>query len=53
MDHSTVDVVRAEPAWRDEEVRDGWAGLLALGAEGRAVRRLRRENGALRAEVAR
>ena len=37
-----VDAVRwREPDWREEPV-DGWAGLLAHGREGRAVRRLRR-----------
>jgi prephenate dehydrogenase len=49
---AAVDAGRAEPAWRDEPV-DGWATLLALGREGRAVRRLRLEDGELRAEVAR
>ena len=38
-----------EPAWRDEEL-DGWDDLLALRAP---VRRLRRDDGVLRAEVAR
>jgi len=49
-----VDAARwREPHWRDEPV-DGWTGLLAHGAEGRAVRRVRRDaRGALRAEVAR
>jgi prephenate dehydrogenase len=48
-----VDAVRwAAPAWEESEI-DGWDGLLALGREGRAVRRLRVEAGALRAEVAR
>ena len=49
-----VDAARwTEPAWRDERVEGGWAGLLALGREGRAVRRLRTAAGALHAEVAR
>ena len=49
---AAVDAARwAEPRWSDEAV-DGWEGLLALGREGRAVRRLRRDGG-LRAEVAR
>jgi prephenate dehydrogenase len=43
---------RSEPEWREEHV-DGWAGLLEHGRAGRAVRRLQRENGALRAQVAR
>ena len=43
---------RREPDWREEPV-DGWSGLLAHGREGRAVRRLRIDDGALRAEVAR
>ena len=47
-----VDRARGEPDWREETV-DGWAGLLAHGRAGRAVRRLRREGGALHAEVAR
>ena len=45
-------IARGEPEWREEPV-DGWPGLLAHGREGRAVRRLRREDGALRAVVAR
>jgi prephenate dehydrogenase len=50
---AAVDAARwCEPVWEDELV-DGWDGLLALGREGRAVRRLRRHDGALRAEVAR
>ena len=50
---TAVDAARRhEPAWREERL-DGWDGLLALGREGVAVRRLRREDGALRAEVAR
>jgi len=49
-----VDAARwREPEWREEPV-DGWAGLLAHGREGRAVRRVRRDgDGAIRAEVAR
>ncbi|HET8948902.1 MAG TPA: prephenate dehydrogenase/arogenate dehydrogenase family protein [Solirubrobacteraceae bacterium] len=49
-----VDAARwHEPEWREEPV-DGWAGLLAHGREGRAVRRLRRDaGGTLHAEVAR
>ena len=49
-----VDAARwREPEWREEPV-DGWAGLLAHGREGRAVRRLRRHaDGTLHAEVAR
>ncbi len=49
-----VDAARwREPDWREEPV-DGWAGLLAHGREGRAVRRVRRDgDGAIRAEVAR
>jgi prephenate dehydrogenase len=49
-----VDAARwHEPVWREEPV-DGWAGLLAHGREGRAVRRLRRAaDGSLRGEVAR
>jgi len=43
---------RREPGWREERL-DGWDGLLALGREGVAVRRLRAEDRALRAEVAR
>jgi prephenate dehydrogenase len=42
----------ARDEWMDDEI-DGWPRLLALGGEGRAVRRLRLEDGALRAEVAR
>jgi hypothetical protein len=49
---AAVDRARGEPAWREESV-DGWAGLLAHGREGRAVRRLRLEGDALHAEVAR
>ena len=49
---AAVDARRREPDWREEAV-DGWAGLLAHGREGRAVRRLRIDDGALRAEVAR
>ena len=49
---AAVEADRAEPVWRDEAV-DGWATLLALGREGRAVRRLRLEDRMLRAEVAR
>lgn len=50
---AAVDAARwSEPAWSDEEVA-GRDGLLALGRDGRAVRRLRLEDGALRAEVAR
>jgi len=50
---AAVDAARRhEPGWR-EEALDGWEGLLALGREGLAVRRLRAEDGALRAEVAR
>jgi prephenate dehydrogenase len=49
-----VDAARwREPEWREEPV-DGWAGVLAHGREGRAVRRLRRDpGGTLHAEVAR
>jgi prephenate dehydrogenase len=48
-----VDAVRwREPEWREEPV-DGWAGLLAHGRAGRAVRRLRRARHGLVAEVAR
>jgi prephenate dehydrogenase len=49
-----VDAARwHEPAWREEPV-DGWAGLLAHGREGRAVRRVGRSaDGTLHAEVAR
>ena len=43
----------SEPAWRDEGIEGGWAGLLDLGRAGRAVRRLRAADGTLRAEVAR
>ena len=51
---AAVDAARwTQPAWRDERVEGGWAGLLALGRAGRAVRRLRVADGALRAEVAR
>jgi prephenate dehydrogenase len=49
---AAVDDRGRDPDWRDEAV-DGWAGLLAHGREGRAVRRLRIDDGALRAEVAR
>ena len=49
---AAVDERRRDPDWREEAV-DGWSGLLALGREGRAVRRLRIDGGALRAEVAR
>ena len=49
---AAVDERRRDPDWREEAV-DGWSGLLALGREGRAVRRLRIDDGALRAEVAR
>jgi prephenate dehydrogenase len=48
---AAVDDRGRDPDWRDEAV-DGWAGLLAHGREGRAVRRLRIDDGALRAEVA-
>jgi prephenate dehydrogenase len=48
-----VDAARwHEPAWSEEPV-DGWPGLLEHGRAGRAVRRLRRDGGTLRAEVAR
>ena len=52
---AAVDAARwSEPAWRDEGIEGGWAGLLALGRAGRAVRRLRADAaGALRAEVTR
>jgi prephenate dehydrogenase len=51
---AAVDAARwTEPAWREEPVEGGWAGLLALGREGRAVRRLRLDGAGLRAEVAR
>jgi prephenate dehydrogenase len=49
---AAVDASRAEPDWREEPVA-GWAGLLALGRQGRAVRRLRLDGGDLHAEVAR
>jgi len=50
---TAVDAARRhEPAWREEPL-DGWEGLLALGREGVAVRRLRAEGATLRAEVAR
>jgi len=45
-------VARRDPDWREEPV-DGWAGLLEHGRAGRAVRRLARRDGVLRAEVAR
>lgn len=44
--------IDAIPAWSDEAI-DGWGGLQMLGTEGRTVRRLRLEDGALWAEVAR
>ena len=49
---AAVDERRRDPDWHEEPV-DGWTGLLAHGREGRAVRRLRIDDGALRAEVAR
>jgi prephenate dehydrogenase len=50
---AAVDAARAsELRWSEEPV-DGWPGLLAHGREGRAVRRLRVADGALRAEVTR
>jgi hypothetical protein len=50
---AAVDAARwEEPAWSPEPV-EGWPGLLALGREGRAVRRLALREGALHAEVAR
>ena len=49
---AAVDDRRRDPDWHEEPV-DGWSGLLAHGREGRAVRRLRIDDGALRAEVAR
>ena len=59
-----IDDLRSAEGWSDtlpspaaadwaEETVAGWEGLLALGAEGRAVRRLRRDGDVLRAEVAR
>jgi prephenate dehydrogenase len=49
---TAADAARAQPpSWREEAV-DGWAGLLALGRDGRAVRRLRLDGGTLHAEVA-
>ena len=49
-----VDSARwTEPEWRGERIEEGWAGLLALGREGRAVRSLRTDGGELHAEVAR
>jgi prephenate dehydrogenase len=49
-----VDAARwIEPRWSGEPI-DGWDGLLALGREGRAVRRLRLDvGGGLHGEVAR
>jgi prephenate dehydrogenase len=49
---AAADRVGSAPGWSEEPV-DGWAGLLAHGREGRAVRRLRHEDGTLLAEVAR
>ena len=50
---AAVDSARwAKPRWEPREI-DGWDGLLGLGREGRAVRRLHWTDGGLRGEVAR
>jgi prephenate dehydrogenase len=49
-----IDSVRwGAPAWENGSIEGGWDGLLALGREGRAVRRLALDGGTLRGEVAR
>jgi prephenate dehydrogenase len=47
-----LDAIRWEaPTWENGVIEGGWDGLLALGREGRAVRRLSLEGGVLRADI--
>jgi hypothetical protein len=49
---AAVDAARwAAPAWENGSIEGGWDGLLALGREGRSVRRLRLEGAKLLAEI--
>ncbi len=48
-----VDALGSERSWRGHDIVGGWSELVEHGREGRAVRRLRLEDGVLTAEVAR